>query len=165
MVEGHVGVDGGHAARLRGGGGVGQGWVQDVWRFRVRLGLRLRVWCEHHWCLPRYGPDARGVRHAMRTSPSACSPRTSRLPDCCVARALHHLVLHTLVRVLISLTACSHFALLSLLLSLFFFRLSTERVQRTFSLLTLHPRFVSVSSARPLRCRCSSPAPLRSSTR
>ena len=50
------------------------------------------------------------------TSPSACSPRTSRLPDCCVARALHHLVLHTLVRVLISLSACSHFALLSLLL-------------------------------------------------
>ena len=30
MVEGHVGVDGGHAARRRGGGGVGQGWVQDV---------------------------------------------------------------------------------------------------------------------------------------
>ena len=64
-------------------------------------------------CLPRYGADARGVRHEMRTSPSACSPRTSRLPDCCVARALHHLVLHTLVRVLISLIACSHFAFLS----------------------------------------------------
>ena len=39
-AEGHVGVDGGHAARLRGGGGVGQGCVQGVWRYRLRLRLR-----------------------------------------------------------------------------------------------------------------------------
>ena len=160
---------------MRGGGAAGRKvmWVLMVAMLPgvVEAGKLVRDACQtfgsgyfENGCSMGCGANTySGNCSATERTPAECDAKCvrHRLPDCCVARALHHLVLHTLVRVLISLIACSP-SLSSLLLS----SLLLNRIYLYVSTFpALLPRCVSARPARPLRCRCSSPAPLRSSTR